>query len=736
MNAIAQEGAASVSQTKGTDGVEEVKKRAQQGTLGEDPLLESLVFLTKYFGKPQSGEVLKAGLPVSGAQLTPSLFVRAAARTGLQGRVVKRKLEKISTLVLPVVLVLDEQRACIVLEKLDNSRFRVVLPETGCSEEIVEAKDLQAEYTGYVIFIKPDEQFRPVEYSPSPEKTGSWFWGVILKNKWIYGQVGLAAIFINLFALASPFFIMIVYDRVVPNNAKETLWVLASGIAIVIVFDLLLKTLRAYFIDFAGKKSDVTIACRIYDQVLDMYLAHRPGSAGAFANTLREFETLREFFTSATLVSIIDLPFSLLFIFVLWLVAGPVVTVLAIAVPLILLYGFFIQVPLNKVVGKQFKEQESKHGVLVETINGLETIKTIGAEARMRRQWEDAVGRTARSTQVAKALSMSSVNVAGMIQQLTSVGLVVYGVYLISAGEMTVGALIACVMLGGRSLAPLGQVAQLMTRFNQSMSSYRALQKLMESPVERPADNAFVHRPALDGQISFNDVSFTYPGRQEQAIKEVSFTIGTGEKVGIIGRVGSGKSTIAKLVLGLYQPESGSIRIDGTDIQQVDPADLRKNVGYVAQEPFLFRGSIKDNICAASPFVDDPEIVQAAWLAGIDEFIKQSPMGFDMPVGERGDGLSGGQRQGITVARALVQKPNVLLLDEPTSAMDPRSEQYLKKSLEPYLKNRTMILTTHRSTMLSMVDRLIMLDKGRIVADGPRDAVLQELAAGNVNTGK
>lgn len=731
-----QEKAADQSQTRDKVGDQELKKKTQQGTLGEDPLLESLVFLTKYYGKPRSGEVLKAGLPAEDAQLTPSLFTRAAARAGLYSRVVKRKLSKISSMVLPVVLVLSDRRACIVLEKLDNNKLRVVLPETGCSEETVDIKELEAEYTGYAIFIKPDEKFRPAEYSPSPQKTGSWFWGVILKNKWIYGQVGLSAIFINLFALASPFFIMIVYDRVVPNNAKDTLWVLASGIAIVILFDLLLKTLRAYFIDFAGKKADVTIACRIYDQVLDMYLAHRPGSAGAFANTLREFETLREFFTSATLVSIIDLPFSLLFIFVLWLVAGPVVAVLAVAVPLILLYGFLIQIPLNKVVGKQFKEQESKHGVLVETINGLETIKTIGAEARMRRQWEDAVGRTARSTQVAKALSMSSVNVTGMIQQLTSVGLVVYGVYLISAGEMTVGALIACVMLGGRSLAPLGQVAQLMTRFNQSMSSYRALQKLMESPVERPADNSFVHRPQIDGYISFDGVSFTYPGRQEQALKDVSFTVGPGEKVGIIGRVGSGKSTVAKLILGLYQPESGTIRIDGTDMQQIDPADLRKNVGYVAQEPFLFRGSIKDNICAASPFVDDPEIVQATQLAGVDEFVKHSPMGFDTPVGERGDGLSGGQRQGITVARALLRKPNVLLLDEPTSSMDPRSEQHLKKSLEPYLRKRTMVLTTHRSTMLSMVDRLIMLENGRKVADGPREQVLKQLAAGNISIGK
>jgi ATP-binding cassette subfamily C protein LapB len=708
------------------------KKKTPQGTLGEDPLLESLVFLTKYFGNPKSAETLKAGFPLSHGQFSPSLFVKSSERVGLKARVVKRDLKNISHMVLPVVLVLDNQRACILLEILEDDNLRVILPETGCSEEIIRLSDLANEYTGYSIFIKVAESFKPNEYSPIPEKSGSWFWGAILQNKWMYGQVGLAAIFINLFALASPFFIMIVYDRVVPNDAKETLWVLASGIAIVIIFDILLKTLRSYFIDFAGKKADIIISNRIYNQVLDMYLAHRPGSAGAFANTLREFETLRDFFTSATLVSVIDLPFSLLFIFVLWLVAGPVVIVLIVAVVLILSYGLLIQVSLNKTIGKNYKEQQSKHGVLVETINGLETIKTIGAEARMRRQWEEAVGRTARSSQAAKALSGSSANFAGMIQQLTSVGLVLYGVYLISKGEMTVGALIACVMLGGRSIAPLAKVAQLLTRFSQSVSSYKALQNLMDTPIERPVNNSFVHRPDILGDITFSSVSFTYPGRKEKALDNVSFTIRSGDKVGILGRVGSGKSTIAKLALGIYKPESGTIYIDGTDINQIDPADLRKNVGYVAQEPFLFRGTIKDNICAASPFVDLLEIVQAAKMAGIDSFVKQSPMGFDMPVGERGDGLSGGQRQGVTVARAILKKPNVLLLDEPTSSMDPRSEHQLKESLTPFIKKRTVLLTTHRSSMLSLVDRILMLDNGKLVADGDKDDVLKRLGSGNI----
>ncbi len=584
----------------------------------EDPLLECLVFLSKYHGDPKTAEVLTAGLPDTGPKMTPNGFVRAAERAGYHVRIVKRRLQSISTHVLPAVLVLEEERAYIVMSFEGRKTYKIISPETGLSEETISAKELARDYTGYAIYLRPKYQLDFERRETPLKRPSSWFWGAILENWWTYSQVGLAAIFINLFALISPFFIMMVYDRVVPNNALDTLWVLATGVATVIIFDLILKTLRAYFIDAAGKKTDVTVACRIYDQVLDMKMAARPASAGAFANTLREFETLREFFTSATLVAIIDLPFVFLFIFVLWLVSGPLAFVLAVAVPIVLVYGIIIQFPLSHIVRKNFREMEQKHGVLVETINGLETIKTVGAEPRMRNMWEGVVGLTARSAQKSRALSISATNMSGTVQQLTSVAVVIFGVHLIGEGEITVGALIACVMLGGRALAPLGQAAQLLTRFHQSLSSLRALNKIMKAPVERPTSSAFVHRPEIRGGIIFNEVGFTYPGREQPALTDLSFGIKPGEHVGIIGRVGSGKSTIAKLILRLFDPEPGSILVDGTDCQQIDPADLRRYIGYVAQDPFLFRGSVKDNITAASPFMDDGEVIKAANLAGFN----------------------------------------------------------------------------------------------------------------------
>ena len=703
-----------------------------EADIREDPLLESLVFLCKYHGNPKTPESLKAGLPEAGPRMTPNLFVRAAERVGFRVRIVKRKLKSISPHVLPAVLMLEGDRAGILMQ-VKGGKATIVSPETGMTEETAKLKDLAKEYTGYAIFLRPEHSIEFDRRDDVREKPFSWFWGAIFDNWWTYAQVGVAAVFINMFALVSPFFIMMVYDRVVPNNAMDTLWVLATGVATVVLFDLILKTLRAYFIDAAGKKTDVIVACRVFDQVLDMKMSARPASAGAFANTLREFETLREFFTSATLAALIDLPFVFLFLAVLWLIAGNIVVILAIAVPVVLIYGILIQIPLSHVVRKNFRELEQKHGVLVETINGLETIKTVGAEARMRQLWEGVVGLTARSAQKSRSLSMSATNFTATAQQLTSVAVVVYGVHLIAEGEITVGALIACVMLGGRALAPLGQVAQLLTRLHQSLSSLRALNGIMKSPVERPANAAFLHRPEIKGGITFDKVSFTYPEREIPALSELSFDIAPGEHVGIIGRVGSGKSTIAKLILGVFEPGDGSILLDGTDTRQIDPADLRRHTGYVAQDPFLFRGSIKENITAAAPYMDDAEVLQAARLAGIDEFISANPMGFDLGVGERGEGLSGGQRQGITVARALLRKPNILVLDEPTSSMDANSEQALKASLHDYLAGRTLILVTHRASLLSFVDRVIVLDNGRLVADGPRDEVIASLKAGQVS---
>jgi ATP-binding cassette subfamily C protein LapB len=525
---------------------------------------------------------------------------------------------------------------------------------------------------------------------------------------------------------------MNVYDRVVPNHAIETLWVLAVGVLTVFVFDFLLRNLRGYFVDSAGRMADVKLASRIFEQVLGLKMAARPASAGAFASNLREFESLRDFFTSATLVALVDLPFVLLFVAVVWLIGGPIALVPGIAIPVVIGVGLVLQLPLNRVVRRSFKDAAQKHGLLVESLNGLETIKAAGAEGRTQHDWERYVGATAGSAMHARFLASLGINVSALAQNLVTVGVVVFGVYRIADGDMTVGALVAATIITGRAMAPLAQVAGILTRYHQARAAYEALDQVMALPNERPADVRFLHRPQIHGGIAFQNVSFLYPGAQQPALEQVSFTIRPGERVGLIGRIGSGKTTIEKLVLGLYEPAQGAVLIDGTDLRQIDPADLRRHVGCLLQDVFLFHGTIRDNIALGAPFADDRAVLRAAQLAGVEEFVARHPQGFDLEVGERGERLSGGQRQAVALARALLLDPPILMLDEPTSAMDNDAENRLKQRLGEVLDGRTLLLVTHRASLLSLVERLIVLDGGRLLADGPKDEVLAALADGRI----
>jgi ATP-binding cassette subfamily C protein LapB len=700
----------------------------------DDPLLDCLVLLTEFHGNPVSGAALKAGLPLVDGKLTPALFIRAAERAALSARLAKRTLKEISPLTLPCVLLLEDRRACILQAFKGRDGVEVIMPEAGGGVSRATIDDLAKVYTGNAIFARPEYTFDSRTDALAAPRPRAWFWGTILRSWRIYVEVVLAALLVNLFALASPLFIMNVYDRVVPNNAIETMWVLAVGVATVFGFDFVLRTLRGYFVDVAGKKADVLISSRLFEQVLGMRMDAQPASSGALASQLREFETLRDFFTSATLVTLIDLPFVFLFIAIIWYVGGAVVYVPLIAVPIVIIVGLFMQLPLNYAVRKTFREASQKHAILVEAIGGIETIKSTRAEGRLQRDWERFVGLTSKSSMRARLLSAMAINFTLVSSQMVTVGIVIAGVYQIAQGEMTVGALVACTILAGRSMAPLAQVAGVLTRYHQSMASLSALDKIMRAPVDRPHGKAFLRRPKFSGDIEFKEVVFSYPGQELKALNEISFRIKAGERVGIIGRIGSGKSTIERLMLGIYEPGEGAVLLDRTDLRQIDPADLRRNIGCVPQDTYLFFGSVKDNIAIGAPHAADAAILRAARIAGVDEFVRQTPLGFDLQVGERGQALSGGQRQAIALARALIHDPTIMILDEPTSSMDNRSEEQFKAKLQRILADKTLILITHRASLLSLVDRLIVVDAGRVVADGSKDKVLGALSSGKIRT--
>jgi ATP-binding cassette subfamily C protein LapB len=697
----------------------------------DDPLLGCLYLLAKFYNKSFTEEALKAGLPLENHKLAPDIFVRAAERAGLTAKIVRRPIEKIKSLAMPAILLLKDQQACVLLGVRDG-QAEIMQPEAGASKSQIAIAELQAEYTGHAIFIRPSYTFSERSEELSKTNPRHWFWSILWRSWPAYGEVILASFLINMLGLALPLFSMNIYDRVVPNHAIETLWVLVLGVSIVFFFEFLLRTLRGYLIDIAGKNIDLNLSARIFEQVLGLKMAVRPSSVGAFVNTVQGFEFFRDFITSSTIAVLIDIPFVFLYIAVIAMVGGSLALIPLITVPLIILVGYILQLPLEKLSEESYKHAAEKQATLIETLGGMEAIKSEGAESILQRKWEQVVGMAARIAIKLRLISNSSINFSILAQELTSILVVILGVYKIADGQITMGALIACTILSGRALAPMSQVAALVTRYHQSMQALEGLNKVMDLPVERPRGKSPLHRPNLAGNIQFRQVSFQYPNQKLKALTDVSFNIKSGERVAILGRIGSGKTTITKLILGLYQPTSGSTLMDGTELQQIDPADLRHNIGYVPQDVVLFYGSVKNNMTLGAPYIDDEAILRAGKIAGVDRFVSLHPEGYDWQVGERGMYLSGGQRQSIVIARAILADPKLLLMDEPTNQMDEMTETQLKNSLMNYIQGKTLILMTHKPSLLSLVDRLIILEGGHLVVDGPKDQVLKALAEGKV----
>ncbi|MBE8576280.1 type I secretion system permease/ATPase [Vibrio sp. OPT18] len=699
----------------------------------QDPLLNSLIYVSRYYGLANSPEALINGLPLSDGKLTPFLFPRSAERAGLVAKENRSDLEKIPHLILPAVLLLKQGEACVLNSiDLEKQEAEIITAESGMVPIIIPVEELKEQFIGRYFLVK--KQFRYDERSPEVLKTrkGHWFWSTIWESKNIYRDVLIASILINIFAIAAPMFTRLVYDKVVPNLAFETLWVLASGIFVVFLFDLLLKLMRSYFIDVAGKKSDILISSKLFSKVLGIRMEAKPASVGAFAKNLQEFESIREFFTSATIGSLIDLPFALMFLALIWLMAGNLVFVPVAGVVILIVYALLIQGPLRRTIEEGSRLASQKYANLIESLAGLETVKLFSAQSQFQFRWEEAVAHMANWNIKSRRITDSIQNTAGFVQQSTNVGMIIFGVYLIAEGELTMGGLIAATMLSGRAIGPLVQLSLLSTRYNQAKSSMTLIEQVMSMPDEQEEGKRYIHRPIIQGHIALDKVTFHYPDSPLASIRDLTLNISPGEKVAIIGRIGSGKTTLERLIMGLYKPTEGHVRIDDTDMEQLHHVDVRRNIGCVPQDSNLFYGSVRDNITLGRPLVDDRDVMDAANRAGVTAFTQQDPAGLERQVGEGGALLSGGQRQSIAIARAFLGRPPVLLMDEPTSAMDNRSEMHIKHQLNQLLPSETLILITHKTSMLDIVDRVIVMEKGCIIADGPKAQVLSDLKQGRV----
>ena len=704
----------------------------------DDPLLQCLLALCRYHGSASTPEALASGLPLdSEGRLTPGLFARAASRAGLVSRTRPVAVEDLEPELLPAVVLLKNERACLLMGwSEDGQTATVIFPALGEAAVEVPAEKLRSQQSGHVILCRPRYRFDQRTPRTGTSNRGHWFWDAIRANAPIYRDVLLAAFFINVFALALPLFTMNVYDRVVPNYAVETLWMLAAGVVIILLADIVLRTMRGYFLDLASRRVDVDLSSKIMERVLGARLENRAQSVGSYAVNLRSFETVRDFITSATITTVIDIPFALLFMVVIGWIAWPILIPVLLGLSVVVGYALATQGKLKALSETTYRAGAQRNATLIESLSGLDTLKAMGAESRMQRKWEEATSFLAHVGVQLRLVSNSTINVTQWGAQMVTLFVIVTGVYLITAGELSMGGLIACTMLSGRIMAPFGQVAGLITSWHNADIALTSLDDIMDKPLERAEGAQFLSRELFRGEIEFRNVSFAYPGSEIPSLHNVSFKISPGEHVAILGRVGSGKSTLQKLAMGLYQPIEGAVMIDGVDLRQLDPGEYRARVGYVPQDVTLFFGSLRDNITLSHANVSDHDLVRAAEIANLDDFINRHPQGFDMVVSERGDSLSGGQRKCVALARAVIHDPPILFMDEPTGSMDHSTEVAVKNQLKSYLKGRTWLVVTHRNSLLEMVDRILVVDNGKVVADGPRDSVIQALQQGKIGAAR
>ncbi len=702
-------------------------------------LFAQMSLLTRLLGSPVSAAALAADtLRNAEGRIDFASLGEALRSHGYDNKLDQRPLVEIVPVMLPVLLVMRDGGALVltgVARGADGGPDYEVLQADGTREQWP-AQRVLAQYAGYCWFLKIKPQRDARSELPEYAMGKGWFWKVIWRFKGYYAQIAVSSVLINVLALIGSLYVMQVYDRVIPNKAFETLWVLSIGVLVANLFEFIARTVRARLTDVAGKKADVIISAALFRRVLAMDLVHKPASSGSYANNLRDFEAVRDFMTSASLLALVDLPFVLLFIAVMGMVAGPLAIVPLLTIPLVVVVGLLAQAPLAKYTNESMRESSQRQGLAVEAIEALETLKTNNAANWAQQRWERYTAATANSSLKLKDWSNGVVNFSVLVQQANTVFLVLYGTYLIHdanpAARITMGALIACVILSGRALAPLSQVAGLLARFQQARVALSGIDSIVGRRGERDAARSYVSLNRVEGELRLEGVGYRYDMQGPLVLQGVNLTIQPGEKVAVLGRIGSGKSTLLRVLAGLYAPADGHVLLDGVDVRQIDPADLRMHVSLLGQQPRLLFGTLRENLDMGrmDRLSNDDELLAALRRFGLDKLVRSHPLGLDMPIGEDGHGLSGGQKQIVGLARLTLRSPQVVLLDEPTSGLDEMTERAALQAVAEWAVDKTLVVVTHRPQVLPFVHRIIVIDRGRVALDGPRDAVLQRLGVG------
>ncbi len=719
--------------------------RDVQADAAGDGLLAAVAWLCAHDGVARSCESLLAErgpeLPLGADDALVML-----RDNGYEAAVLERPLEEIHPLLMPVLL-LRQGGGAWVLTKRDDAgvtpSYEVVDPEHDTAPRRLSASEIGAGYSGCLIAAS----LRPAgfEGAAGDQAAGDrhWLWETLRRFLPYYRSSMLAATLSNVLMLVTAVITAVVFDRVIPHKAFVTLWALAAIGIVAVVFDLAARQLRSHLIDAAGKRADMIIGSQFFRRTLALRMEHRPRSAGAHSHHLAQIETVRDFFASASLSALTDLPFVLLFVAASFAIGGRLGWVMVIAIPVVVGVALLAQRTLRRAMRESMTQQADLQGLLVESVEGLEDLKVAGANGFFARRFERATLASAEAAMRVRRASSFASNVSAVSQQLITLTILVWGVHLIDDGLLSPGALIACVMLGARGIAPLSTVVSLASRYQGARVALTALDRLVALPLETSGEGRTQPCPPLTGAIALREVGFAYPSDPGETptpvLREVDLKIAAGERLVVLGRIGSGKSTVLRLLAGLYRPTEGLVSVDGVDLRQLDPVDFRSRIGFVTQEPRLFDATLRENIALGRPWVDGARLAEVAQLTGLDGLVARHPRGWEMPVGEMGSLLSGGQRQLVALARALVSRPKLLLMDEPTSSMDAQSELLFVRRLATAIADCTVIMVTHRPALLELATRVCVLDAGRLVLDGPRDAVLAALAgragAGSARTG-
>ncbi|MGH8811462.1 MAG: type I secretion system permease/ATPase [Advenella sp.] len=699
-------------------------------------LIDSLSLATQLLGSHLSVATLTAHtIRTENMGIDFQSLIEYLKSEGFENDLMLRDLADIPQLAMPVVVILKNEEAAVITAITGRGKAREYrLQQFDGISQVVTYEQLNECYLGYCWFIKPRVSIDARSELPEYEMPKAWFFKVIWRFRKYYYQVIISTFMINFLALVSSLYVMNVYDRVIPNKSYDTLWVLSIGVIIAILFEFIAKLIRGHLTDIAGKKADLIISTALFRRVMSVNLKDRPASAGSYASNLREYESVRDFMTSASLLTLVDFPFLLLFVGVIALVGGKLALVPLCIIPIVILVGILAQMPLSKYINESMKESSQRQGLAVEAIDGIETLKTNNALNWAQKRWDHYTAKASASSIKVKDTSNFVVYFSVMLQQLNTVILVLVGTYLIHSpdpsSKITMGALIASVILSGRALSPLGQIAGLATRFQQAWLALKVANGIVERQTERDSSRNYVTLKQVQGHLSFNSVSFTYHKEMPPVVSHFNLQIRPGEKVGILGKIGSGKSTSLKLGLGLYEPDQGSVTLDGVDLRQIDPNFLRYQILLLEQNPHLFLGTLRENLdlARADGFSSDQDLLRALSRFGLDQIIRHHPRGLDMPIGEGGLGLSGGQRQVVALARMTLRSPRIVLLDEPTTGLDQASERQALQSIAHWAANKTLLVVTHRPQVLHIVNRIVVVDQGKVVMDGPREAVLQRLS--------